>query len=58
VLRHDILTLLLPTDADAVRAARTLHDRGWWTFTQSDAFIEFRRNHASLPEWLDHALGQ
>jgi hypothetical protein len=58
ILRHEVLRRLLLTDADAVRAARALQDRGWWTFTQNDALVEFRRNHASLGEWLDHALGR
>jgi hypothetical protein len=58
VLRHELLRLLLLTDADAVRAARMLQDRGWWTFSQNDALVEFRRNHRSLEEWLDHVLGR
>jgi hypothetical protein len=57
ILRHEVLRLLLLADADAVRGARTLQDRGWWNFAQNDALVEFRRNHASLEQWLDHVLG-
>jgi hypothetical protein len=58
ILRHEVLRPLLPTDADATRAARALHDRGWWDFTQNDALVEFRRKQASLEDWLNHVLGQ
>lgn len=58
ILRHQVMRPLLLTDADAVRAARTLQDRGWWNFTQNDALVEFKRNHRSLEEWLDHVLGR
>ncbi len=57
VLRHDPLNILLFTESDAIRAARALNSRGWWSFAQSDRIMEFRRNHASLEEWLDHGLG-
>jgi Putative inner membrane protein (DUF1819) len=57
ILRHEVLKVLLVSDADAVRAARALHNRGWWTFSQSDAFIEFRRNNPSAQDWVDHVLG-
>ena len=57
VLRHDPLKILLFTESDALRAARALNSRGWWSFAQSDRIMEFRRNHASLEEWLDHGLG-
>ena len=56
-LRHDPLKILLFTESDALRAARALNSRGWWSFAQSDRIMEFRRNHASLEEWLDHGLG-
>jgi hypothetical protein len=58
ILRHEVLQTLLLTDAGAIRAARTLRDYGWWDFTQSDTLVEFRRNHTSLEEWLDHVLGR
>lgn len=57
ILRHEVLRPLLSSNSDSVRAARALQDRGWWSFTQNDALVEFRRQHASLEEWLDHALG-
>jgi Putative inner membrane protein (DUF1819) len=57
ILRHDPLNILLFTESDALRAARALNSRGWWSFAQSDRIIEFRPNHASLEEWLDHGLG-
>jgi hypothetical protein len=57
VLRHETITNLLPTESDALRAARALNDRGWWSFAQSGRIIEFRRNHASLEEWMAHGLG-
>ena len=57
ILRHDPLNILLFTESDALRAARALNNRGWWSFAQSDRIIEFRPNHASLEEWLDHGLG-
>ena len=57
VLRHAPLNMLLPNESDALRAARALSSRGWWSFAQSDRIMEFRRNHASLEEWLDHGLG-
>ena len=58
ILRHELTKLLLVTDADAIRAARALQDRGWWTYAQSGEFVEFRRNHGSLEEWMNHGLGQ
>ena len=57
ILRHDTMKYLLFTETDALRAARALNDRGWWSYAQSDRIMEFRRNHASLEEWLDHGLG-
>jgi hypothetical protein len=57
ILRHDVMKDLILTESDALRAARALSDRGWWSFAQSDRIIEFRRNYASLEEWLDHGLG-
>jgi hypothetical protein len=57
ILRHEVMADLLFTENDALRAARALNDRGWWSYAQSDRIIEFRRNHASLEEWLDHGLG-
>jgi len=57
VLRHAPLNILLLNENDALRAARALNSRGWWSFAQSDRIMEFRRNHASLEEWLDHGLG-
>jgi len=57
ILRHDTMKNLLFSETDALRAARALSDRGWWSYAQSDRIMEFRRNHASLEEWLDHGLG-
>lgn len=57
ILRHETITNLLPTESDALRAARALNDRGWWSFAQSGSIIELRRNHASAEEWLAHGLG-
>jgi hypothetical protein len=57
ILRHETIANLLPTESDALRAARALNDRGWWSFAQSGSIIELRRNHASLEEWLGHGLG-
>ena len=57
ILRHEVMQDLLFTESDALRAARALNDRGWWSFAQSGRIIEFRRNHASLEEWLNHGLG-
>jgi hypothetical protein len=57
ILRHEAMMNLLPTESGAQRAARALSDRGWWSFAQSDRIIEFRRNHTSLEDWLDHGLG-
>jgi Putative inner membrane protein (DUF1819) len=57
ILRHEIMKLLLPNDADAVRAARSMQDRGWWTFAQNNEFVEFRRSQPSLEDWMNHALG-
>jgi hypothetical protein len=57
IIRHDVLKPLLFSESDAVRAARALHARGWWSFAQSDLIMEFHRNHASLEEWLEHGLG-
>jgi len=58
ILRHGVLSLLVLTEADAVRAARALDNHGWWTFSQNGALIEFRRNNPSGQEWVDHVLGQ
>ncbi len=57
ILRHEIMKYLLFSESDALRAARALNDRGWWSYAQSDRIIEFRRNNASLEEWLDNGLG-
>ena len=57
ILRHAPLNILLPNESDALRAARALNSRGWWSFAQSGHIMEFLRNHASLEEWLDHGLG-
>ena len=57
ILRHEVLRVLLLTDADAVRAARDLRDRGWWTFAQSGDIVEFRPNHGTLEDWMNHVLG-
>jgi hypothetical protein len=57
ILRHDVLRLLLPTEGEAIRAARTLQDRGWWTFAQNGALVEFRRHHTSLEDWINNVLG-
>jgi Putative inner membrane protein (DUF1819) len=57
ILQHETMHNLLFTESDALRAARALGDRGWWTYAQSDRIVEFRRNHASLEDWLDHGLG-
>jgi hypothetical protein len=56
ILRQPTLRYLLPTDAAAVRAARSLQDRDWWTFAQSGGFVEFTRRQPSLEDWLRHAL--
>ncbi len=58
ILRHEVLRMLLLSDADAVRAARELRDRGWWTFAQSGEIVEFRPNHRTLEDWINHVLGQ
>jgi hypothetical protein len=57
ILRHDVMKDILFTERDALRAARSLNDRGWWSFAQSGRIIEFHRNHASLEGWLNHGLG-
>ena len=57
ILRHETIANLFPTESDALRAARALNDRGWWSFAQSGHIMELRRNHASLEEWLAHGLG-
>jgi hypothetical protein len=57
ILRHETIMYLLFTENDALRAARALNDRGWWSFAQSGRIMEFRPVHASLEECLDHGLG-
>jgi hypothetical protein len=57
ILRHEVLRVLLLADADAVRAARDLRDRGWWTFAQSSDIVEFRPNYGTLEDWMNHVLG-
>jgi hypothetical protein len=58
ILRHEIVRPLLLTEVDGIRAARALNVRSWWTYAQNGEIVEFRRNHPSLEEWLNHALGQ
>jgi hypothetical protein len=57
ILQHDTIKNLLFTESDALRAARALNDRGWWSYAQSDRIMEFRCHHGSLEEWLEHGLG-
>jgi len=57
IVRHKVMKDLLFAENNALRAARALSDRGWWSFAQSGRIMEFRPNYASLEEWLDHGLG-
>jgi len=56
ILREPSLRCLLLTDSDAVRAARSLQDRGWWNFAQSGDLVEFTRKLPSLEDCVRDAL--